>query len=88
MDWRPRSNWALGTLTVTTTSITVGGISNPFGLVQANYTATHAIVANGDTVNVVVTVTLNMPANQTEYAAVADKTIILTLNFSVIPNVA
>jgi predicted ribosomally synthesized peptide with SipW-like signal peptide len=75
-----------GSLVVTIGDVLVGGVENPYGLINVAFTANYSIIANGSDVEVLVTITMNEPADQTEYAAVANKNITFTLTFTVTPN--
>lgn len=74
---------ATGTLTVAKTGLTVDGGADTYNLVNVSIPAPVAIVADAAALNVTVVVTLGLPADATQYAAVAGKTIVITFSFTV-----
>lgn len=67
-------------LNVTAENITVGGIENPFNLVNVAIVQDNALVNNVD-VLVTITVTINTPVNESEYNSIANKQIKFDLVF-------
>ena len=74
---------ATGTLTVAKTALTVGGGADTYDLVNVAIPGPVGITADAPATNVTVTVTLDEPANQAQYDAVAGKTIVITFSFTV-----
>jgi hypothetical protein len=75
--------WSYGLITASTVSVTVGGAADQYNLVKVVTPAVDGIFLNGDAVEVDVVVTLNEPADKTQYLSVINKEIIVTINFAV-----
>ena len=83
-------NGTLGTLTVTVGNILVDEVADTYGLVNITplVSTINVVLNDSGTYNVVITVTLNEPADQTQYLAVAGKNITFDVTFTVVPNEA
>lgn len=77
---------AQGTLSAVVGAVSIDGSGEYASLVNTTVTiANNVLVADGDAKEVVVTFTLNNPADKTAYEAVAEKDIVANITFTVTP---
>lgn len=74
-------------IVVTQSTILVGGVENPYGLIQVSLT-NPGTVTQGSATTLTFEVTMTEPASQAQYTAVAGKEITFTLTFAINPIVA